>query len=48
VGAPAAAGARDVTWDLRDDRGRTLEAGVYWLVVDAERSRQSKRVVVLP
>lgn len=42
-----AAGAHGWQWDGRDDGGRTLSSGVYWLEVDANGERGSRRVVRL-
>jgi len=44
---PASNGAHEIRWDGRDDRGRRLPTGVYFLVVaDGERSL-TKRIVLI-
>ena len=41
------AGAHTVTWDGRDDAGRTLARGVYFYRVETDLGSQSQRVVKL-
>ena len=36
-----------VTWDGRDEDGRAAPAGVYFLKLNAERTRKSQRLVLL-
>ncbi|MFB3909770.1 MAG: FlgD immunoglobulin-like domain containing protein [Candidatus Eisenbacteria bacterium] len=48
-----AAGARELTWDGRDDRGRTVAPGVYFArfiteAMGAEEQAQTLRIVRLP
>lgn len=40
-------GAHDFAWNRRDDRGRTVPAGIYWLRVRAMGSDRSERLVAL-
>ena len=44
----ADAGVRRVRWDVRDDRGRRVRAGMYFAVLKTEAGHASRRVVVLP
>ncbi len=44
----ADAGVRSVRWDVRDDRGLRVRAGMYFAVVETESGRAGRRVVVLP
>ncbi len=44
----ADAGVRSVRWDVRDDRGRRVRAGMYFAVLETESGRAGRRVVVLP
>ena len=39
-------GGRGVTWDLRDELGRDVPAGVYWSVLSDATRRAAERVVV--
>jgi flagellar hook assembly protein FlgD len=41
------AGAAELTWDGRDDLGRSAPAGVYWLRVSGDAGDASRRVVLL-
>ena len=41
------AGSHVVTWDLRDDGGVKLAAGVYWARLEVDAGGSSTRVVVL-
>jgi hypothetical protein len=40
-------GRRDVLWDGRDDRGRELAAGIYWVRFEAGEHRFAKKAVLL-
>lgn len=42
-----AAGSRTVEWDGRDDRGRSLPAGVYMVTLDAGEHRAAHRIVLV-
>jgi len=44
----AAAGPRELIWNLRDQAGARVRAGVYWLSARADGPARSRRVVVLP
>ncbi len=41
-----AAGAHDATWDLRDDAGRPVAAGLYFAKLVAGADRTTRRIVV--
>jgi len=41
------AGTAELTWDGRDDLGRSAPAGVYWLRVSGDAGDASRRVVLL-
>lgn len=41
------AGSHTLAWDGRDDEGRSVAPGVYWLDVDAAGQRASRKVVHL-
>lgn len=41
------AGAHDVGWDLRDDGGRRLSTGVYWLRFESDAFQATRKLVVL-
>jgi hypothetical protein len=41
------AGAHALTWDLRDDQGRPLGAGLYLALLDVDGQRLTRRVVTL-
>ena len=40
-------GAHQVTWDGRDDSGRSVSAGVYLYQVETPGNREAKRMVLL-
>jgi photosystem II stability/assembly factor-like uncharacterized protein len=42
------AGAHRLSWDGRDDGGRRVSAGVYWLRVRAGETSSSRRLVLTP
>lgn len=42
------AGERTMSWDGRDDRGRTVAAGLYLVRFDGAGVRQSHRLIVMP
>jgi hypothetical protein len=42
-----AAGAYDVTWDGRDDRGRAVASGVYFYKLTAGSFTQTRKMVLL-
>lgn len=42
------AGHHDVAWDGADDRGRRVEAGVYFYRIHGLGADQSRRAIVLP
>lgn len=42
-----AAGRHLAVWDRLDDRGRGMPAGVYWVRLDAEGVRQSRKFVLI-
>ena len=44
----AEAGERRLSWDLKDARGARLPAGIYLCALDANGSRSSRRLIVLP
>jgi hypothetical protein len=45
---PAASEKRAIEWDWRDDQGRSLPAGTYWVrAISAERT-EARRVIRLP
>lgn len=41
------AGAQDFPWDGRDDGGRPVAAGIYWVRVTTNDGSMSRRLVVL-
>ena len=43
----AAAGERDISWDLRDDRGGRVAEGIYFLKLDFEGRIMTRRVAVV-
>ncbi len=45
---PQVGGAHTMTWDLMDERGRRVPAGVYFLRLDTEAGHASRKIVVLP
>lgn len=45
---PAAAGANESAWDLRDARGGAVPAGLYFAQLRAGERREVRRLVVLP
>lgn len=42
---PLRSGAQDLTWDGRDDAGRTVPAGVYFVRLQAGHEQQSREVL---
>jgi len=44
---PAASHARTVEWDWRDDQGRPIPAGTYWVRATSETRREARRVIRL-
>jgi hypothetical protein len=40
-------GSHDFAWDRKDERGRSVPAGIYWLRVRVGEQRGSERLVVL-
>jgi hypothetical protein len=40
------AGDHQLRWDGRDDAGRPLESGLYWIALDAESGRFCRRVAI--
>ncbi|HEU4366467.1 MAG TPA: FlgD immunoglobulin-like domain containing protein [Candidatus Krumholzibacteria bacterium] len=47
VDAVQAGGSREVVWDGRDDRGGPVSSGVYFYVLDADRKRLTRKLVLL-
>jgi len=47
VGEPQAAGKYDVTWNLRDNGGRRVPAGVYLYRLVADQWSSQKKVVFI-
>jgi photosystem II stability/assembly factor-like uncharacterized protein len=47
VDGQRAAGAHEVQWQGRDERGRELPSGVYFAVVQSSNGRQSQKLVLL-
>ena len=47
VSAVEPAGARGLAWDLRDDSGRAVGPGIYFLRLEAEGRELTQRLVVL-
>ena len=45
---PMAAGARDLTWDLRGREGGPLPPGLYFLRLRLGRHEIGQRIVLLP
>jgi flagellar hook assembly protein FlgD len=41
------AGRHRITWDGRDDRGRQVASGVYWLRLEAGTERRAVRAVLV-
>jgi hypothetical protein len=41
-------GVLRLEWNGRDDSGRGMPAGVYFLRVEADRQRFTRRLVLLP
>lgn len=41
------AGPQTFVWDTRDDQGREVADGVYWVVLDRDGERLSRRVAVI-
>ena len=48
VRAAQPAGQYQVTWDGRDDHGRRLASGVYFVRLSLGARQQVKRLVILP
>lgn len=44
---PAGAGRHEATWDLRDDAGRTVRAGLYFARLESDGTVRNQRVAVL-
>lgn len=42
------AGSRELRWDLRDDAGARVGAGIYWLSARSQGGLQARRVAILP
>jgi len=42
------AGAHSTVWDGRDASGATARPGVYWILLDVNGERRSRRIVVVP
>jgi flagellar hook assembly protein FlgD len=40
-------GLHSVQWDGRDDRGRQVSSGVYFYSLDANRTRLSRKMILL-
>lgn len=40
------AGTAEVAWDLRDQSGRRVPSGVFWMTIDGPASRPSGRIIV--
>jgi len=40
-------GRHEVSWDVRDDRGRKLEAGLYVITLTTIRNIQTKKTIIL-
>jgi hypothetical protein len=47
VDAGRPAGATQVTWDLADNRGRPVAAGVYFVMLTLDGARAGRRAVVV-
>ena len=48
VDGDVGAGTHEATWDGRDDRGRSLPAGMYWYELNANGTRLARSMVRLP
>jgi flagellar hook assembly protein FlgD len=44
---PREAGVHHITWDGRDESGQRIAPGIYWLALEADRVRTTRRVVRL-
>jgi hypothetical protein len=45
---PFPAGTRALAWDLRDDAGRAVGAGLYFARIEAEGAARVRRIAVTP
>jgi flagellar hook assembly protein FlgD len=42
-----AGGSHSITWDGRDDLGSSVAAGVYFVVLDADKDRARQKIVII-
>lgn len=45
---PATGGEQTLQWEAKDDRGNPVSAGIYFITLQAGKTRQTRKMIVLP